>query len=567
MGIMIGTTIRKFFPRTQENPTPGWFNGKVTDYKTDECGGFWYGILYEDEDTEYMVELQLHQTFIGRRVEKVFGNQCFSGEITAFRPPCGGGMIHDLWQVTYSNGDEEDYTWDEIQEMVVVGGEGEKLPEPKFVATVAEPVPNVAAELIVAQKSAPVASEDEVEEEEEEEEDEENEFMLESQFTPAALESLPGEELMSGTHLMPMMMPSDSEDPSVSNEADDSKPASLFQQKLKQYSPVSVTPDQIDRSIIKIRPNDDHEQNMARAEAVLTASFHNMEVGFQGMLPKNEGTTRKRKLGACNSEKGRCVFRRSTGPLGPERQAGIGTLLGGDTRLAWPVVKKAVSPEFVKTNEFYVIDKSDWNPWGPRFAGEDGLLCVEAFERTQHRGGAKNKTFHLFQQCAKSPLHPRYQGSSASGSFFYAGKYRRIVVGDIVEEIVPYNQPDMDATRWALADLARQSSSSMSVRKKNNPWTREFTDADGKSHILSEVSSHHRQTARANNEEQWSSWNTSKRETAAWVELLREKAYVFRTVAIECVGYDEALYQRLVEVGAEKGRLSIEEIPTAFDET
>jgi hypothetical protein len=497
---MIGTKIKKFFPKCHGNPTPGWFNGKVVDVTyDDESGVQWYHVLYDDGDGEHMTAEQLLQTFLGRHVAKLFGHQVYHGTVnmfTAADPEKHGKYDVNLWKVTYEDGDEEECSFEELQRILFT--EESPLPPASLVPDTSS------ADIVIPPQTAKAP------------------YTLHAPSAPALL--FPGQAVV-----VPIVPPDQA--PRVTNIA--------FHNETR-----------------------DRETNLARAEQVVDIKCEALEEAF---LAKKE---KKRKRGGDSLEnlppdrrikrhawiqantdprtgEGRVVFRRAVGPLGPTVDAGIVSLLGGNAMDPWPVVKKALS-EFVQENEFFVAGRGDYNPWGPRYAGEDGLLNIEAFSETQYQGGATNQVFHLFEQCHKTPEHPHYQGPNARGAYFYAGKYRRIVGGDIIEEIVAYDRLGLEETRWAIAEWAQRRTRCS------------FVDRNGNLHNVECVTQHHYDMAQAAYEDEWEGWTETKQEVAAYVEMFMERKYVIRTVAIECVGYDEELYDRLVEIGASKGQLSVE---------
>lgn len=509
----MGTKIRK------KNPE-GWFNGLVDDFQVDADGVCWWRVIYEDGDSEFMTKQQLHETFVGRRVEKRFQSQYFYGKVTLLSP-ADDEFPNDLWKVVYNDEDVEEYTFSELNAILVVGEEDSPLPPPLSTA------------LVVGARKL-------------------------SKALPALTVDPPSPQaFISKVH----NTLSDYEVTSYGAYEDNvsSNDSSAAQQEHTTAAP--AMPDQKPQAR---KASAEHEANMDRAEALVAKSFRCIEEGLKAFYTSSQDdtpTTKKRK-GAPPPLTGRFVFRRSHGLAGPKEQPGLTTLLGGDARQAWPVVTKAVSP-FVKKSDFYVAHRGDWNPWGPRWAGEDGLLPVEAFADTQHSGSAKNKTFHLFEQCHRSPGHPRYHGPSAAGSFVYAGEYQRVVDGDIMEEAIEFNKPEFVHTQWAMAELTQQQRAA--VMSKNRPWQKIIADANGNTHVVENVSEVHFKMARVNNEADWEDWSQIKRETAAWVELFIAKEWIYRTVAVECVGYNENLYNKLVEIGASNGRLPAEEEAAEYE--
>jgi hypothetical protein len=109
-----------------------------------------------------------------------------------------------------------------------------------------------------------------------------------------------------------------------------------------------------------------------------------------------------------------------------------------------------------------------------------------------------------------------------------------------------------------LAELAQQQRAA-AIRKNRPAWGKTIHDLYDNVHVVKEVSEHHFKMARVNSAADWENWSLTERATAAWVELFVEKDWVLRTVAVECVGYSKALYNKLVEIGAHNGQ-------TPFDE-
>jgi hypothetical protein len=537
---MIGTKIRKSIP--QNHDAPIWLNGRVDSrFNDDSSDVYLWSVVYEDGDSEYMSEQQVYETFVGRRVEKRFGRQYFYGKVTSFSP-ADAEVPNHLWKVSYNDNDIEDYTLEELCELLVVGEENDPLPPPLS-------PPALDAALYASPATGPVGA------------------RRLPKALPVLIAPLSQESISTEVHITVddevasygvgedevasygtnKDGNSVNDDASLSEyiedqvEVDDRLPPPSRQ----EYAAASpVTPE---------KASADHETSrdydVDRAELMVSKAFRHIEEGLKTFHTSQ--LTKKRK-GAPPMPSGRFVFRRSHGLAGPKTRPGITTLLGGDARQSWPVVTTAVT-QFVKKDEFYVTHRGDWHPWGPLWAGDDGLLPIEAFEDTQFTGAAKNTMFHLFERCNSSPGHPRYHGPSASGFYFYAGVYRRVVGGDIMEESVAYKKPGFSHIRWAMAELTQQQRAA--TIRKNQPWEKSIFDSNDNNHVVTNVSEEHMQMASVNNEDDWEDWDMTKRETAAWVELFIEKDWMFRIVAVECVGYDEDLYQKLVEIGAINGQL------------
>jgi len=87
----------------------------------------------------------------------------------------------------------------------------------------------------------------------------------------------------------------------------------------------------------------------------------------------------------------------------------------------WPVVKTAKPHNFVKAGEGYYVGNRPYNPTGPAFAGDSGLIKTQCIPRHQ-------KYFYAFGQCTTldkdfKPPQPKqpwtsWHGKACAGAFF-----------------------------------------------------------------------------------------------------------------------------------------------------
>jgi len=222
-----------------------------------------------------------------------------------------------------------------------------------------------------------------------------------------------------------------------------------------------------------------------------------------------------------------------------------------------PLVNGGTNP-FIDEGEFYDAGQGDWNPWGSRFPGDDGLVEAQAFKDIEKevlkRGvfRSRQESFHLFVQCGKHPGEPQYQGPHARGKYMYMGRYRRKPqsTDDDVQEgssfqLFPKIGPK---TQFTMADWIRQHSHrDEDIKKLARPeWANQFRSGVDYLGRASELVAN------------WDELNHGKRETHAWVLFLSEVNYAIEIVPVESVAYEEDLYRALVDSGASCGHVSID---------
>ena len=106
---------------------------------------------------------------------------------------------------------------------------------------------------------------------------------------------------------------------------------------------------------------------------------------------------------------GRFVFRKGC------HEKCITKLLGGCGTEVFPLCNMKPDHEFygrfIQNGEFYAAGNELFNPFGPRFPGDPGLVDVEHRERNPDQ-----EEFHMFIQCGGKPLSRLWQGRSARGA-------------------------------------------------------------------------------------------------------------------------------------------------------
>jgi hypothetical protein len=115
------------------------------------------------------------------------------------------------------------------------------------------------------------------------------------------------------------------------------------------------------------------------------------------------------------------------------------TILGGSGIQPGPLLKKeppTIGPTgnpnpFIKQGEVYLAGRDDFNPWGPSFPGDYGLVesrLLKNREAETEKGYRREEqeSFHLFITCSKQRWDPHYHGNDVKGYRLYVGKYRRV---------------------------------------------------------------------------------------------------------------------------------------------
>jgi hypothetical protein len=300
---------------------------------------------------------------------------------------------------------------------------------------------------------------------------------------------------------------------------------------------------------------DDDESNVAVGDswdAAIQVKMEQLENVYSGNGVVTERAKRKTNRRLANVDpvtgKGRKVFRR-----GCHKQC-LTKILGGSGMHPSPKVSKPPivngfdENPFIKKDEFYIAGRGDWNPWGPVFPGDTGLLDSNLI----HNEG-QQKHFHVFVQCSAQRHQPHYHGKEARGKRLYVGKYKCVPL-DSEAEIQETSRTFFysalgEESKWTMADHFRKHNVSVS-----------WEEAPGKFRTVSSntLANAHNTTAAAQHEEEvWDAMSEEKQTASAWVVMLIEAGYRIKIVPVEFVEYDETLYRTLVNYGASNGHVSL----------
>jgi len=282
----------------------------------------------------------------------------------------------------------------------------------------------------------------------------------------------------------------------------------------------------------------------------------------------------RERLVALKSPSGeaRKVFRRGN------HKHSICTVLGGSLQAA-PIVPRDKHP-FIKKGEYYFAGHSDWNPWTPAYPGDVGFIESRWVKRIEVNGidinnrfdkadvdRSKQECFHCFLQCAKKAYLPYYLGPNAANKRLYLGRYR-VVPDDrdevnVVQKVFMFEALDWD-NKITLAEwhvLHEDPIIWHNTDKKNTD--KKNTDKSPIVLTTDLAMDEYQQAAKikAENEEEglWRKLSLVKRQTRAFIEMLLGHKYQLEITPIEFVDYDEELYNKLVEIDAATGVVSMNE--------
>ena len=223
---------------------------------------------------------------------------------------------------------------------------------------------------------------------------------------------------------------------------------------------------------------------------------------------------------------GRYVFRRGCA------KSCLTQILGGSGIEPFPVVSTpplidGKQNPFIKRGEFYVAGNEDFNPWGPRFPGDQGLVNKECFDQLGPQ--PKQSEFHFFIQCADQPHKRHWHGEDAKGGRMYVGVYRRVAADEVVTPVT-FKSVDFDhMNKMAVSDFfARRCR-----RRGVEIGQRFFVKAQ---QVVSE--------------QEWEKMSNYQKDKLAMYEKLYEENYMMEIIPVEFVRFDENLYQALVDSGA-----------------
>ena len=229
------------------------------------------------------------------------------------------------------------------------------------------------------------------------------------------------------------------------------------------------------------------------------------------------------------TNKGRFVFRRGCHPQC------ITKVLGGSGMDPWPVVKTppeiggGVNGEanpFIQPGEFYVAGDEVWNPFGPRFPGDCGLVNSWAFD-----GNKEQKQFHLFIQCADQPHKRLWHGKLAAGGRMYVGVYK---------------VPDEDDPVMNV-EFSKDEHISFENKKGIAEFfvKRNYKQFEGR--LDPDIDEMHVQIGRTLCDVEWGSASQAVKDMWTMMAYLIDTNYTQRVVPVQFVRFDEELYQTLVD--------------------
>jgi len=214
----------------------------------------------------------------------------------------------------------------------------------------------------------------------------------------------------------------------------------------------------------------------------------------------------------------------------------ITTVLGGCGTDCWPVVMNVpqAGTPFIEPGEFYVAGIEAWNSFGPQYPGATGFVNSEAINQNPDQD-----TFHLFVQCSKKKTQKFWHGRDAIGGYHYMGVYRKAARSEDeiemeVRTIVKYVDLPFEY-KESLADyFLDRPKQGVCMQYKS---LKDFFMKEAKELC---------------DEDEWGGVTENKKETLAMLQCLVAMEFQFDLTPVESVGYDENLYQALVECGAAK---------------
>jgi len=247
----------------------------------------------------------------------------------------------------------------------------------------------------------------------------------------------------------------------------------------------------------------------------------------------------------------RKVFRRGC------HKATITQVLGGSPMEPAPIVNNipegifdnGVNP-FIKKGEYYFAGRSDWNPWTPAYPGDVGFIESGWLAGPQ-------ETFHCFLDCAKKNYLPHYLGPKAKGKRLYLGRYRAVPDDadevNVVEKAFMFKALEWDSKITMTEEFVKCDSNK--IWFDDDGVFREATTQIAMEEYLQPAK------LKTENEQEglWDSLPWKKKQARAWVEMLLDKNFRLHIRPVEFVEYDEELYEKLVEIGADSGCVSLDE--------
>ena len=303
------------------------------------------------------------------------------------------------------------------------------------------------------------------------------------------------------------------------------------------------------------------EREAAKMEMVKvkTEQENGARRGERSHVASEQEELRNRLLREPDGVTPRKVFRRGDCRVGGQPAYSIQTVLGGSPMEPFPIATEDVPP-FLRQGDCFVAGSSGWCPFAPSFAGDKGVIemCVE------ERISLNQNTFHFFRQLPPSRhKFPRsaYHGPHATNGFLYLGTYTipdrdelmfvrfvehpfewqytyvsfMIERGRMVADDKFYS--DTQVTPYDVVDTTREEyGGTREVKKVHDDMG---ADEDGKQMTLKEYLELH-ECALLDSDAK-----------AALLRQLRTENLQQPYCYVEPVGYDEALYQALVDAGAQ----------------
>ena len=200
----------------------------------------------------------------------------------------------------------------------------------------------------------------------------------------------------------------------------------------------------------------------------------------------------------------------------------ITTVLGGSGIEPCAVPSSSHDP-FIEAGEVYIAGRNDFNPWDAAFPGDHGLVDADFF----HRMPPDQKEFHYFRQCERSPWKRGYHGRRAAGTYLYLGKYQ--IDEETPEQTLKYKD---------LPSSTQDAYVEYKWKKKTFGLCEEYFDLAQQVYDLVEGAG------------AFVALPEKKKETLSYHAILCEINQGVTLRGVKFVSYDEALYERLVEISA-----------------
>ena len=224
--------------------------------------------------------------------------------------------------------------------------------------------------------------------------------------------------------------------------------------------------------------------------------------------------------------KGRFVFRRGC------HKHCITTVLGGSGMEPWPIVNRppallenGLNP-FIKQGEYYVAGNEAWNPYGPRFPGDTGLV-----NKTVTDLNPGQNEFHLFVECSNKPHKRHWHGKLAAGGRMYVGVYQFADEDDPITR-VEFTRDHSTENQKMIADYK--------VRK-------DYKDYNGSCNPKVYQGIVIREARKIYDGDDWDAASKRTKDTWSYVAYLMLTNYCWLVAPVKFVRFDEDLYQTLVK--------------------